>query len=141
MKRLSLLMAVIVSLSVGLTAADAPIAAAASRGDREAVRAMLKQGLDVNEAQGDGTTALHWAAIKGDAELTQMLLFAGANHRATTRLGAYTPLYLASQHGHAPAIQALITAGADVKVGTPNASNVECRHPNRRPSSDATSTR
>ena len=122
MKRLSLLMAVIVSLSVGLTAADAPIAAAASRGDREAVRAMLKQGLDVNEAQGDGTTALHWAAIKGDAELTQMLLFAGANHRATTRLGAYTPLYLAAKGGHSAVVAALLAAGADPKALTSNGS-------------------
>ena len=48
------------------------------------MRALLKKGLDVNEAQGDGTTALHWAAIKGDAEMAQMLIYAGANVRATT---------------------------------------------------------
>ena len=46
-------------------------------------------------------TALHWAALKGDAELAQMLLYAGANVKATTRLGAYTPLYLAAKGGHA----------------------------------------
>ena len=33
----------------------------------EQCKADVKKGLDVNEAQGDGTTALHWAAIKGDA--------------------------------------------------------------------------
>ena len=90
------------------------------RGDREAVRALLKQAADVNAAQGDGMTALHWAAMNGDAELAQMLIFAGANVRATTRLGAYTPLFLASQQGHAGVIQALVKAGADVKAGTPN---------------------
>ena len=77
-----------------------PIADAAMNGDRDAVRALLKKGLDVNEAQGDGTTALHWAAIKGDAELAQMLIYAGANVRATTRIGAYTPLYLAAKGGY-----------------------------------------
>ena len=57
-----------------------------------AVKALLKQAADVNAAQGDGMTALHWAAMNGDAELAQMLIFAGANVRATTRLGTYTPL-------------------------------------------------
>ena len=101
-------------------AQSSPIAEAAMNGDREAVRALLKQGLDVNESQGDGTTALHWAAMKGDAELAQMLLYAGANHRATTRLGAYTPLYLAAKGGHAAVVAALLAAGADPKARTSN---------------------
>ena len=71
------------------------------RGDREAVKALLKQAADVNAAQGDGMTALHWAAMNGDAELAQMLMVAGANVKATTRLGSYTPLYIASQQGNA----------------------------------------
>ncbi len=96
------------------------IAEAASRGDREAVRALIKKGLDVNESQGDGTTALHWAAMKGDAELTQMLIYAGANLRATTRIGAYTPLFLAAKGGYADVVSALIAAGADVKATTAN---------------------
>ena len=99
---------------------DAPVAEAASRGDRDGVRALLKKGLDVNAAQGDGTTALHWAAIKGDAELAQMLIYAGANLRATTRLGAYTPLYLAAKGGHSAVVAALLSAGADVKAVTSN---------------------
>jgi ankyrin repeat protein len=120
MKRAISVIALVVALSVGVTAAESPIADAAARGDREAVKTLLKKAADVNAAQGDGMTALHWAAMNGDAELAQMLIVAGANVRATTRLGTYTPLYLASQHGHAPVIQALITAGADLKAGTPN---------------------
>ena len=50
-------------------AASAPVADAAQARDRRAVRALLKQGADVNAAQGDGMTALHWAAMNGDAEL------------------------------------------------------------------------
>jgi ankyrin repeat protein len=122
MKRLITSVAIVIAACVGLAEAiaDAPIAEAAARGDREAVKALLMKAADVNAAQGDGMTALHWAAMHGDAELTQMLIVAGANVRATTRLGTYTPLYLASQQGHAPVIQALINAGADVKAGTPN---------------------
>jgi len=110
----------VLALSIGLTAAESPVADAAARGDRETVKSLLKQAADVNAAQGDGMTALHWAAMNGDAELAQMLIFAGANVRATTRLGTYTPLYLASQQGHGSVVQALVKAGSDVKAGTPN---------------------
>ena len=110
------------AISAGLNAAiaDSPIAAAAQNGDREAVRALLKKGLDVNEAQGDGSTALHWAAIKGDAEMARMLIYAGANVRATTRIGAYTPLYLAAKGGYADVVAVLLAGGADAKAVTSN---------------------
>lgn len=88
------------------------------RGDAAAVRTLLKDGADVNAAQGDGMTALHWAARQGSIDTVRMLLFAGGNVRATTRLGGYTPLLLASQTGHAPVIEALIKAGADAKSAT-----------------------
>src|SRR6187401_3102421 len=120
MRRLFGIVALAVALSVGIHAAESPVADAAARGDREAVKTLLKQAADVNAAQGDGMTALHWAAMNGDLELAQMLIFAGANVRATTRLGTYTPLYLASQQGHGKVIQALVKAGGDVKAGTPN---------------------
>src|SRR5688572_6438448 len=120
MKRVLAGIALLVTLSVGVSAAESPIADAAARGDREAVKTLLKKAADVNAAQGDGMTALHWAAMNGDSELAQMLIVAGANVRATTRLGTYTPLYLASQQGHGPVIEAPVKAGADVKAGTPN---------------------
>src|SRR2546427_3184698 len=84
------------SVWVFAAASDSPVADAAKQGDRETVRSLLKQGVDVNAAQGDGTTALHWAARQGNVELAQMLLYAGANVKPTTRLGAYTPLLMAA---------------------------------------------
>jgi ankyrin repeat protein len=108
-------------LSALLSAAGtAPVADAAMNGDKAAVRTLLKSAADVNAAQGDGMTALHWAAMNGDLELANMLVFAGANVRATTRLGTYTPLFLASQQGHGPVIEALLKAGSDARAGTPN---------------------
>ena len=98
--------------------AQAPVADAAMHGDRAAVKALLQQGGDVNAAQGDGMTALHWAAMKNDGELAQMLVYAGANVKATTRLGSNTPLVLAARNGNAPVVQVLLKAGADAKAAT-----------------------
>src|SRR3982751_1101691 len=99
-------------------AASAPVADAAMDGNRDAVRALLKQAADVNAAQGDGMTALHWAAMKDDADLVQTLLFAGANVRATTRIGAYTPLILAARSGSGSVIAPLLKSGADANSAT-----------------------
>jgi len=109
------------ALSALLHAAPStPVADAAMQGNREAVKALLKQAADVNAAQGDGMTALHWAAMKNDAELTQTLLYAGANVRATTRIGAYTPLLLAAKNGSPAVIAPLLKAGAEVNAATAN---------------------
>ncbi len=114
----------IVALIIALALAAAPIRAnasladAAKAGDLDAVKAMLQSGGDVNAAHGDGMTALHWAASRGDAAMTQMLLSAGANIRATTRLGAITALHLASESGHANVVASLIAAGADGNAAT-----------------------
>src|SRR5262245_38220489 len=94
------------------------VADAAMTGDAAGVRAALTSGEDVNAAQGDGMTALHWASRRGDVEVVTMLLAAGANVKASTRLGSYTPLLLASEAGHAAVLEALAAAGADPKVTT-----------------------
>jgi ankyrin repeat protein len=105
-------------ISAIVHAASAPVADAAMKGDKDAVRTLLKQGADVNQAQGDGMTALHWAATSGHADLVETLLYAGANVRATTRLGAYAPIHVASQAGRAAIIDALVKAGAEVDMLT-----------------------
>ncbi|HUF68928.1 MAG TPA: ankyrin repeat domain-containing protein, partial [Longimicrobiales bacterium] len=97
---------------------DSPVADAAQHGDLEAVRSLLRDGQDVNAAQGDGMTALHWAARVGDTEMTGVLLHAGANVHATTRLGGYTPLIMAAQLGNAPVIAQLLKAGVDPERAT-----------------------
>jgi len=100
------------------TPLEAPVADAAERGDLEEVRALLRQGADVNTAQSDGMTALHWAARNNDVEIVKTLLYAGATFRATTRLGGYTPLHLASRGGHTEAAELILAAGADPDVFT-----------------------
>ena len=113
-----LLIVGLLAIAIPLQGAGADVADAAKARDSVAVKALLKQGADVNGAQGDGMTALHWAAVNGDAALAQMLLSAGANIRATTRLGGITALHMASQAGHAQVVAALIAAGAQTNAAT-----------------------
>jgi ankyrin repeat protein len=90
------------------TPPEAPVADAAMRGDIDRVRVLLHEGADVNAAHGDGMTALHWAADRGDPSLAEVLLAAGANVASLTRLGDYTPLHLAGRAGHADVVSTLL---------------------------------
>ena len=121
MKRLLALSAsaaLVMTAWLGAAPSPSSVADAAMKGDREAVRALLKQGADVSAARGDGMTALHFAAERGDAAMTEMLVYAGANVAAVTRIGQYTPLHLASRAGNAAVARALLKAGANVSART-----------------------
>ena len=76
------------------------------------MRALLKQGANVNAADGDGTTALHWASYRDDLESADLLIRAGANVNAANDLGA-TPLWAASLNGSAAMVRRLLQAGAE----------------------------
>ena len=86
------------------------------RGDIATVRSLLSEGADVDGSQGDGMTALHWAAERGDVAMTTLLLEAGADVQPVTRIGDYTPLHLAAKSGQAGTLTALLVAGSDPDV-------------------------
>ncbi len=106
------------SALVQAQAAKAPVADAAMNQDGARVRQLLKGGADANGSQGDGMSGLHWAALHGDAAMTEMLVVAGANVRATTRIGGFTPLHLASKAGKAAVVAPLVKGGAAVDART-----------------------
>ena len=85
---------------------------AVKSGNREAVRALLKQHADVNQRESDGMTALHWAVRANDGETTQLLIRAGANVKAVNRY-EITPLSLAATNGNPALVELLLKAGAD----------------------------
>ena len=108
-----------VLLAVGLapaaaTAVRAPLADAAEKRDRTGVSALLKTD-DVNAAQADGTTALHWATYYDDAEMVALLVKAGANVKALNRYGM-PPLAEACMNRNAAVVKLLLEAGADANT-------------------------
>ena len=109
---------VVLAAATTVRVASSPVADAAQRGDVAAVKKLIGAGASVNAAQGDGMTALHWAADRGDSALTAVLVRAKANVRATTRIGAYTPLHIASRTGNPAVVRLLLAAGSDVKATT-----------------------
>ena len=120
-----LLAAVIATLLAGDSEAaasgiDAPAIVEAARAqDADTVRALLAEGVDVDTAQPDGATALHWAAYRNDPEIAALLLDAGADVDATNELGA-TPVWLAADNGSAAMVQRLLAAGADPDIALHN---------------------
>jgi ankyrin repeat protein len=99
-------------------AAPSPVADAAMKGDKAAVRSLVQQKSDINAPQPDGTTAILWAAYRDDLDLADLLIAAGANVKAANRDGA-TPLSLAAINGSAPMITKLLKAGADANEHRP----------------------
>ena len=102
---------VVASLSASF-AADGTLAEAARRGDWPAVRALMDQGADVAARQGDGATALHWAAYRDETATAGLLIAAGADVNAANDLGV-TPLWAAAENGGAATARLLLAAGAD----------------------------
>ena len=98
--------------------ADSPVADAAMSDDIGRVIELLQRGEDVNTAQGDGMTAIHWSAENDNGELAKLLIAAGANLDSVTRMGGYSALHLASRNGAAEVAGALLAAGSDVMATT-----------------------
>jgi ankyrin repeat protein len=89
-----------------------PLVDAAKNGDKDTLRTLIQKGVNVNTAEGDGTTALHWASYRDDIELADILIRAGAKVNAANDLGA-TALWTASQNGSEAMVRRLLEARAN----------------------------
>ena len=92
-----------------------PLVEAARKADSHVLLTVLNQGVNVNEPDADGTTALHWASYLDDVESANLLISAGARVNATNDLGA-SPLWAASQNGSTAMVGKLLEAGADPNI-------------------------
>ena len=115
--------ALVVCGAVSAAAASLPLVDAVKDGNHAAVQSLLRQKTNVNAAEADGTTALHWAVREDDAELVRVLLRAGANVRAANRYGV-TPLQLAAVNGSVATAQSLLDAGADPNAVLPEGETI-----------------
>src|SRR6476620_3862903 len=100
-------------------AGRADVAEAVMRGDQTALRRLLQQKADVNAAQVDGATALHWAVYRDDVAAARLLLSAGASVDVQNREGI-TPLYMAAVYGHPALIELFLKVGANAKQAGPS---------------------
>nr|ACX37089.1 potassium channel [Zygophyllum xanthoxylum] len=89
---------------------------AANRGDDSLLHQLLKRGLDANESDNNGRTALHIAASKGSENCVLLLLDYGADPNSRDSEGN-VPLWEAMSAGHEQVVKLLIENGARLSVG------------------------
>ncbi len=88
---------------------------AASAGDVESVRELLKKGADPNAKNEYGNTPLHEAASRGHVDVVELLLEHGADPNIQNEYG-WTPLHLAAYKGHVDVARLLLQYGVDPNV-------------------------
>ena len=112
-----------VAVPVAGQVAGPSLADAVERQDRRTVQELLARGVDVNAAQSDGATPLHWAAHWNDPETARLLLASGAHVDALNELGV-APLSLAALNASLEMTTTLLRAGADPNRSLPGGETV-----------------
>jgi ankyrin repeat protein len=121
--RMTIAMVVVSAAALSAAGADARLIKSVRGKDVAAVRALLKERVDVNAAQGDGSTALHWAAHVDDLAIADVLIRAGAR-AAVANDNGFTPLHLACTNASGGMVERLLAAGADANAASLNGETV-----------------
>src|SRR5689334_1252195 len=86
--RLAVCSALLCTIALAAAATEqGSLLVAAKGGTTAEVQRLLKGGANPNEADADGTSALHWAVHRGAVDSVQALLAAGAAVDAENRYG------------------------------------------------------
>jgi ankyrin repeat protein len=102
------------TIIVSASAADLRLIQAVKAGDEPTVRSLLKS-TDANAQQGDGSTALHFAAYSDNLTIADLLIRSGARVNTGNDLGA-TPLHVACNNGSAAMVDRLLAAKANANA-------------------------
>ena len=92
---------------------------AAQQGYAQMVKILLKTGIDINQQDSLGFTALHWAAYYGHQAVVESLLANGANIGLASNTGT-TALYLAALNGRQAVVESLLAHGANPNIADNN---------------------
>ena len=101
----------------GYADGDLRLVDAVQKKDTATARSLLngtppRERVDVNAAQNDGATALHWAAHWDDVEMAELLIRAGADVNTANDYGV-TALALACTNRNSALVQKLLEARAN----------------------------
>jgi len=124
--RVGLLSLFVIAAPIALADDELRLIDSARTGDSDSIARLIEQSADVNLSEADGTTALHWAALRNDMGTAKLLLSAGANVDAANDYGV-TPLHLACTNRGSEMVGALLTAGADANAALWNGETVLMR--------------
>src|SRR5438093_1306724 len=103
-------LALVVAGSTAATAAgESDLISAIKQRETAHVRTLVQQHADVNAKDLDGTTALHWAIRRDEADVVSLLLNGGANATALNRYGI-SPILVAAEIGNVEVIDKLLRA-------------------------------
>eukprot|EP00050_Salpingoeca_kvevrii_P014894 m.41378 g.41378 ORF g.41378 m.41378 type:complete len:808 (-) comp6041_c0_seq3:93-2516(-) len=94
---------------------------ATKRGELDLVQQYLKvDHVDPNKRDADGATCLMFAAMRGHAEIAQLLVDSGADIDAQDSISGWTALMQATYYGHKAIARLLLDAGASLAVQAKN---------------------
>jgi hypothetical protein len=97
-------------------AAPASLHAIVAKGDFAAASQLIGQGSDIEAKDpGTGASVLHYAVMRGNPEILQLLLERGADVNSRTKNGT-TPLHTAVLYNRYEAAEKLLGKGADINA-------------------------
>lgn len=111
----ALIVALLSPALVGATDLETSLLAAARGGNRDAVKALVVRGVDLEVRDERGAGALHLASAYGHVDVVEALIAAGAEVNAIGPIGN-TALHYAAQEGFGEIAALLVAAGARTDI-------------------------